>query len=26
MRIGLAYPPSGELEKGLEVIADALDA
>jgi hypothetical protein len=25
MRLGLAYPPSGELEKGLEIIADALD-
>jgi aspartate/methionine/tyrosine aminotransferase len=24
MRLGLAYPPSGELEKGLEIIADAL--
>jgi len=26
MRLGLAYPPSGELGKGLEVIADALDS
>jgi aspartate/methionine/tyrosine aminotransferase len=26
MRLGLAYPPSGELEKGLGIIADALDS
>jgi DNA-binding transcriptional MocR family regulator len=26
MRLGLAYPPSGELEMGLEIIAYALDS
>jgi hypothetical protein len=26
MRLGLAYPPSGELERGLEIIGDALDS